>query len=241
MEDAAPRSDVLDGGPGRDTAQWYERRVRLRLDLQDPLRAGAEGENDQLLGIEDLRGGRAPDTVAGDAGDNLLDGGVGSSNRIAGRAGNDTLIGVGTLEGGPGDDHLRGGGRLLGGEGEDFLATPSGGTSNGGPGSDEIRAGHAREVTCGGGTDLVALRHGMGPVGSPSLGSPIGPLLRDRCARIDVIGFRFDNLRSTATRVLATAVRLLPAACSAFAELRSVSGRLVRGVLGRAHWRSHWR
>jgi hypothetical protein len=237
VEDAAPRGDVLDGGPGRDAAQWSERRVRLRLDLQDPLHAGGEGENDQLLGIEDLRGGRAPDTVAGDAGDNLVDGGVGSSNRISGRAGNDVLVGVGTLKGGPGDDRLTGGGRLLGGEGEDFLGAPSGGTSNGGPGSDEIRAGRAREVTCGGGTDLVALRHASGPVGSPSLGSPIGPFLRDRCARIDVIGFRFDNLRSTTTRVRATAVRSLPAACSAFAEVRSVKGRRVGGVLGRAYWR----
>jgi RTX calcium-binding nonapeptide repeat (4 copies) len=237
VEDAAPRSDVLDGGPGRDAAQWSERRVRLRLDLQDPLHAGGEGENDKLLGIEDLRGGSAPDTVAGDAGDNLVDGGVGSSNRISGRAGNDILVGVGTLNGGPGDDRLTGGGRLLGGEGEDFLATPTGGTSNGGPGSDEIRAGHARDVTCGGGTDLVALRHATGPVGAPSLGSPIGPFLRDRCARLDVISFRFDNLRSTATRVPATAVRLLPAACSAFAEVRSVRGRRVGGVLGRAYWR----
>jgi hypothetical protein len=92
-------------------------------------------------------------------------------------------------------------------------------------------------VTCGEGTDLVALRHGTGPVGAPSLGSPIGPFLRDRCARIDVISFRFDNLRSTATRVPATAVRLLPAACSAFAEVRAVRGRRVGGVLGRAYWR----
>jgi hypothetical protein len=32
-------------------------------------------------------------------------------------------------------------------------------------------------------------------------------------------------------------VRLLPAACSAFAELRSVRGRRGGGVLGRAYWR----
>jgi hypothetical protein len=166
VEDAAPRSDVLDGGPGRDAAQWSERRVRLRLDLQDPLHAGGEGENDQLLGIEDLRGGRAPDTVAGDAGDNLVDGGVGRSNRISGRAGNDILVGVGTLDGGPGDDRLTGGGRLLGGEGEDFLATPTGGTSNGGPG-----AGGGGRGGAGGGGRAGGGAGGWGP---PPPG-PAGP------------------------------------------------------------------
>ena len=237
VEDAAPRGDVLDGGPGRDAAQWSHRGVRLRLDLQDPLHAGAEGENDQLLGIEDLQGGQAPDTIAGDAGDNSIVGGLDSSNRMSGRGGNDVLVGVGRLSGGAGDDRLTGGGRLLGGEGEDFLATPIGGTSNGGPGSDEIRTGHAHAVTCGGGTDLLALRHALGPVGSPSLGSPIGPFMRDRCARIDVIGFRLDNLRSSTTRVRARAERSLPTACSAFAEVRSVRGRRVGRVLGRVHWR----
>lgn len=239
VEDATPASDVLDGGTGRDAANYPERRVRLRLDLQDPLHAGAAGENDQLLGIEDLGGGRAPDTLVGDAGANTLFGGLGgSSDRMSGLAGNDNLTGVGTLDGGPGDDRLIGGGRLLGGAGNDFLATPSGGTSNGGPGSDQIRAGHAREVTCGGGTDLVALRSAMGPIGIPSLGSPIGPFLRDRCAYIDVIGLRLDGLRSTVARVRATAVRVwLPSACSAYAEVRLVSGRRVGRVRGRAYWR----
>jgi hypothetical protein len=61
--------------------------VRLRLDLQDPLRAGAEGENDQVLGIEDLKGGHASDTIAGDERDNSIFGGVGRPDRMSGRGG----------------------------------------------------------------------------------------------------------------------------------------------------------
>lgn len=153
---------------------------------------------------------------------------------VEGRGGNDLLFGDGKVDGGPGNDSLVGGGHLQGGPGDDSVSSPDGGTIDGGPGRDLLSAAYARAVVCGGGADVLALRN---QYGDASVGSPIGPLVRDPCARLDVIGFFLDGLRSTVGRVDAVARREVSFVCGAAVEVRAVQGRQVRGLLGRARWR----
>ena len=106
--DAGSGADLLEGGPGLDTADYSKRTVPLTLtegdgpnDGQDT-GAGTGSEADDLASAETIDGGSAGDTIAGAEGDNTLSGG----------AGNDTLRGGGgtdTLRGGNGDDSLDGG------------------------------------------------------------------------------------------------------------------------------------
>jgi len=107
-------TDVIDGGPGRDTATYDERTASepISVTLATPGDDGAPGENDTLVGIEDVIGGASSDVLVGDAGPNTLVGG-GGLNTIDGGAGNDTLIGGDfrdVIVGGAGNDTLIGGG-----------------------------------------------------------------------------------------------------------------------------------
>lgn len=242
-EDIVPAPDLLDGGGGRDTADYDGRRLPITADLLDPDHAGAPGEDDRLRSIEDLKGGLAADTLRGDDGPNSLEAAAtysSSGDLLDGRGGNDRLDGNGTLIGGAGDDLLEspsdpaGGSILRGGDGDDRLAAADGATLDGGAGDDRLRAGGARQVTCGPGTDFVALRDRFGV---PTLDSPIGPFMRDRCERFDVVGFYLHTRGSSGRRVRSTARRIVPGTCGASIELRAVSGRRVGGLLGRSRWR----
>ena len=111
---AAPADDVLDGGPGDDTADYAGRTQPLRVDLADPAPDGSAGEADRLTGIEDVDGGNGPNVLLGDAGSNSLDGSARAPDVLDGRGGDDYLFGYGdddTLLGGPGDDFLQRPGR----------------------------------------------------------------------------------------------------------------------------------
>lgn len=162
--DGPPASDLVDGGPGRDTLSYEFRRAGTVVDLALGT-AGTVGEADRFTGIEDAAGGDGDDVLRGDAGPNRLDG-VAGSDVLDGRAGDDvvtsgTAIDVhATLLGGPGDDELvaYGAARLL----------------DGGPGDDVLRAPilPAREI-CGPGDDLLT-------------GAEVPSLLRpEGCERLD--------------------------------------------------------
>jgi Ca2+-binding RTX toxin-like protein len=67
-----PGSDQLDGGPGRDTADFSaEQNVTVRLD-QGTAATGLPEDRDTLDEIEDVRGGDGSDTVVGSNGPNSL-------------------------------------------------------------------------------------------------------------------------------------------------------------------------
>jgi Ca2+-binding RTX toxin-like protein len=107
-------TDVIVGGAGEDTATYDERTASepLSITLATPGDDGAPGENDTLVGVEDVIGGASSDVLSGDAGPNRLVGG-GGLNTIDGGAGNDVLIGGDfrdVIVGGPGNDQLIGGG-----------------------------------------------------------------------------------------------------------------------------------
>jgi Ca2+-binding RTX toxin-like protein len=106
--------DYLDGGLDVDTADYSEKTVSVEVTLDggNVVQALVGGvSEDQILNVENLAGGSAGDTFAGD----------GLNNRFDGNDGDDTLLGGG------------GGDLLLGGAGSDFL--------HGGVGQDTLDGG----------------------------------------------------------------------------------------------------
>ena len=113
-------NDLLDGGPGRDEAE-YDRDADVSISLDGAANDGEAGEADNVQ-VEDVFTGEGNDTITGSDAANALAGG-GGSDHILGAGGNDELFGdFGTVTldkarakrgGGPsgnfGDDTLDGG------------------------------------------------------------------------------------------------------------------------------------
>jgi len=99
--------DRLVGGEGADTADYGTVSETLTVDLSDvtngEVTVSLTGEQDRLIGIENVIGGSGDDTLTGGDGANSLSGGVGV-DVLKGGEGDDTLAG------GAGDDELRGDG-----------------------------------------------------------------------------------------------------------------------------------
>ena len=98
-------ADVLDGGGGIDTLNWFflpsDQGVTVDLGVTDAegwtTVTGADGNVDKLKNIENLVGNRGADTLRGDE----------NANKLEGYEGNDVLEGRGgadTLDGGRGND-----------------------------------------------------------------------------------------------------------------------------------------
>ena len=105
VEVLSPGSDILDGGSGTDTAEFYHE-GGLVVDLAAG-RADFGGTEDfaTLKNIENVHAGRGDDIIYGDDQNNVLNGDDGD-DVIYGGGGDDTLIG------GDGDDELYGGAGL---------------------------------------------------------------------------------------------------------------------------------
>ena len=118
--DGGSGADRLDGGSGLDTADYSMRITPVRVDLAHLSSAGAAGERDRLVSIENATGGAGVDTLLGDDGPNVLKGASGfnpvtggeevtSPDILVGRGGADVLDRAGThsrLDGGSGDDQI---------------------------------------------------------------------------------------------------------------------------------------
>jgi len=101
-------ADAMDGGLGRDTANYEMRTTLLLLDI-DASPDDGDGEGDTLkTSLEVVVGGSGGDIITGGSGGDELHGG-GGADLIVGGAGADTIVG------GPGAD------TLLGGTGEDVF------------------------------------------------------------------------------------------------------------------------
>jgi hypothetical protein len=85
----AADSDSMDGGPGRDAVGYNARRAPVDVDLQRVTGNGESGEGDIITNVEDLRGGRAADVLAGTQQANRIDGDA--SDQIFARGGNDSV------------------------------------------------------------------------------------------------------------------------------------------------------
>ncbi len=131
-------TNILNGGPGVDTATYAGRVEPITADLDDVANDGAGSENDLLQGFESLTGGSGNDFLTGSPAPNTLSGGPGNDVLDAGD-GTDTLLGD------AGND------QLIGGSGVDGYA--------GGEGDDNLTAfdGLAESLDCGGGTDGAAV------------------------------------------------------------------------------------
>jgi Ca2+-binding RTX toxin-like protein len=105
----APNADILDGGAGHDFVSYEQRTEPVTLDLSDSRPDGAAGEQDVLLGLEDLHGGRGDDRLVGDDRANVFDD-EGGTNTMIGGAGGDFFIAAraGSVDCGTGDDAIRG-------------------------------------------------------------------------------------------------------------------------------------
>jgi hypothetical protein len=137
-----PGPDLLDGGGGDDTLRYWRRTAAVVVDLADTLPDGEPGENDVLVGIDNVIGGRSDDRLAGNARGNFLDGGRGS-DLLSGRGGRDFLFGA------------HGSDLISGGRGNDLVSGDNGlDRLNAGPGNDELQDGGG-PVACGGDADRV--------------------------------------------------------------------------------------
>lgn len=124
-------TDIADGGPGLDTANYTLRQRPLHLRLGGQAAGGGEDdEHDRLSSVEQILGGSGNDILIGAAGADRLEGRNGA-DRVHGAAGNDELIG------GLGND------LLFGGDGADRLGTGADG------------AGWRDRAFCGRGHDVV--------------------------------------------------------------------------------------
>jgi Ca2+-binding RTX toxin-like protein len=141
--DPVPGDDILDGGGGLDGASYSGRTAAVTVDLAGRAPDGGAGERDQLVGIENVTGGRGADVLSGDGGPNRLSGADGD-DVLRGRGGDDRLTdgeGADAVYGGDGGDVLTASGagdRAFGEGGDDRLTGGTGAALDGGAGDDAL-------------------------------------------------------------------------------------------------------
>ena len=92
-----PDADLLDGGAGADTVNYFESSAPVNVSLDGVANDGSAGELDNVINTENIVGGNGADTLTGNA----------SSNVIRGLGGDDTIAGGGgadVIDGGTGTD-----------------------------------------------------------------------------------------------------------------------------------------
>ena len=162
----------LDGGAGIDRAIYAASNAGVSVDLATGTGRGGHAQGDVLSGIENLTGSDFDDTLAGDDGNNRLDGGAGidwatyaasdagvsvnpgAGTARGGHAQGDVLTGIENLVGTDFDDTLAGdddNNRLEGDEGNDDIFAGDGNDYvEGGEGNDEIYGGNGNDSLWGG-------------------------------------------------------------------------------------------
>ena len=108
-------ADRLDGGDGSDWALYLTNGGTdgVTVSLLKHKGFGGDAAGDRLFNIENVQGTNFADTLIGDAGNNILDGGKGA-DRLFGNLGNDVLAGgagADRLDGGAGSDYANYGDR----------------------------------------------------------------------------------------------------------------------------------
>jgi Ca2+-binding RTX toxin-like protein len=151
---AADAADLFDLGPGTsDTAYYDDSTLPLVLSLDGIANDGAAGEGDNLIDVEQARGGPADDVLSGSESADMLFGGPGQ-DRIEGNGGDDEIDGF------SGDDSLGGGSgadEISGGQGADRIADSDGDDHlRGDSGRDRLSGGAGNDLADGGvGADRV--------------------------------------------------------------------------------------
>src|SRR6185437_2826190 len=70
-------ADTLDGGDGNDTASYASSPFGVTVSLATGTGSGGDAQGDTLSNIENLTGSKFNDTLEGNAGNNVLAGGLG--------------------------------------------------------------------------------------------------------------------------------------------------------------------
>lgn len=105
---AEPARDRYVGNSGGDSVDYRGRPQRIRADLRKGV-AGAAGEGDVLIDIDNVAGGSGDDVLVGTSRANVLSGADGN-DRLFGLGGDDTLAagrGGDLADGGPGRDRVQ--------------------------------------------------------------------------------------------------------------------------------------
>ena len=220
---APPSPDSIDGGQGIDTISYTDRSVAVNVDLQRRDGNGQREERDSIVGVENVTGGGGSDRLAGDARSNELVGQgfapypPADDHAPAVRGEHDVLIGrrgADVLNGSPGSD------LLLGGAQDDRLVGGSGRDRLvAGPGDDilDIVTGRPAALDCGGGNDVV-------------YGAVRTDVVRDPCETVglDEVGVSSRLRRKGGAVLIPTRQRADPSivpSCRARVRLVSPKGR----------------
>ena len=148
-------ADVLDGGLGIDTASYSASTSGVDVSLSRGTGFGGDAESDTLISIENLIGSRANDVLAGNAGNNILDGGLGidTVSYASATAGIKISLALTSAQAtiGAGTDTLRGFENIIGSDFNDILIGSSLANSlEGGAGNDTLDGGLGVDVMIGG-------------------------------------------------------------------------------------------
>jgi Ca2+-binding RTX toxin-like protein len=144
-------SDTLDGGAGADTATYAASPAGVTVSLMTGLGTDGFGTVDTLKNIENLMGSNANDTLEGNAGANVLNGGGGSNTVSYEHATAGVTVNLGTTKaqntGGAGADTVSNFLNLIGSAFNDTLTGTTGAnTIDGGGGNDTIAGGSGADT-----------------------------------------------------------------------------------------------
>ncbi|MGB0694185.1 MAG: hypothetical protein ACPGOY_00955 [Rhodospirillaceae bacterium] len=134
--------DTLNGGDGTDTVSYAEDSSGVTVSLLAGTASGAAVGTDSLTNFENITGGSGADTLIGNGGNNVLDGGDGTdtASYTNDSAGVSVSLSAGTATGtGIGSDTLSNIENVTGGSGNDTITGNSGNNAlDGGDGTDTI-------------------------------------------------------------------------------------------------------
>lgn len=135
--------DVLNGEGGNDTVSYVGSSAKVTVNLSNNYATGGDATRDTISNFENITGSSFNDTLTGNGGANVINGGDGNDT-VAGSNGDDTLYGEG------GNDLLRGGNGndvLMGGEGNDTLqGDGNNDILDGGAGADILTGGNSADT-----------------------------------------------------------------------------------------------
>jgi hypothetical protein len=162
-------ANILNGGGGSDTVSYETATSGVTVSLGQNGHTGGGARGDQLISVENLIGSAYNDTLTGDDGDNVINGGVGGKDILTGGKGNDTISYAGTSagvtinlnesEGGGAakEDTIRGFENIIGTGFDDRLTGNEGNNRiDGGAGNDRIDGDKGDDILiAGAGADIL--------------------------------------------------------------------------------------